>query len=811
MKNKKLILTTMILSIAVVFSSCTATKTSTEIATDNTISAATIEHDDTIIFVDDDSIGTEDGTSWSNAFKSLQDAISYSQACDEIWVAQGTYYASTDDQTESFSLVDGTDIYGGFEGFETSIDQRNISEHDTILSGDIDKDGTTDGNTDNILLATNGIIDGFIIQDGYNEAQMGPKPGMEKSSDTKSASPQEESGDSTLTKGAGHSSPGEVQSGDAESTPNGAGIVVWGVSATVRNTTIKNCYSIKAGGVYVNITKELETQPLFYNVIFESNSSETRGGGISIDMFSDPTFIDCVFIDNYCGGKGGAMYNDFGCSPSLYNCLFVDNESEMAGAMGNDGVSNSIIYNCTFTGNKSSEQGAAIYQGTGPYNDPIILNSVVSDNESDNGQDTIFNWNESNTAVYNSVIEGGYNGLSSGVIDDTATFDSSYNCTNYNLGYESTQVGNRTEEELTNIMETLSSVENTKEPTLLDTTNKSDIIASSSNIYVDVNGSGNGSSKYNATSNLQEAIYEANNYFVETGDVVTIYLADGIYTPGTDRGDSFTLQAGVKIVGESEENTILSGEIGDNSKDDNSYHVVIGSDNSSLNNLTIKDGYADGADGEVYDRLGGGMLNYAAGNRIIPTYEPTLGFDTELNNVTFTDNYAECGGAIYTYHGGNPTFDNCTFEDNEALYGAATMEVGGCAAVYTDCSFADNHALYFGGATVVDYGSLTSYLSCDFQDNVADSCGGAIYAIDRASQSIINDTSFSTLIDSSWSNDVDIFSTAYLDECTLTNNSANIGNAVYLFEGSYIKLNNTDIADEDMSINFMCTLIESAE
>nr|WP_161804642.1 hypothetical protein [Lacinutrix himadriensis] len=526
-------------------------------------------------------------------------------------------------------------------------------------------------------------------------------------------------------------------------------------------------------------------------------------------MMSNPTFIDCVFKDNYCGGKGGAMYNDFGCSPSLYNCLFINNESEMAGAMGNDGVSNSIIYNSTFTENNSSEQGAAIYQGTGPFNDPIIINSVVSGNKSDKGQHTIFNWNESNTAVYTSVIEGGYNGLSDGVIDDTALFDSAYNCTNYSFGYKSEEVGNRTEKELKEIKKTLSSVENTPEPTLLNTTNKSDNIASTSTIYVNANGLGDGSSKNNATNNLQEAIYQANNYFVKTGNVVTIYLADGIYTPGANRSDSFILQAGVKLIGESEKHTILSGEIGTNAKEDNSYHVVIGSDNASLNKLTITGGYANGNNGEVYDRLGGGLLNYAAGNRVRPTYKPTLGFDTALTNVTFTDNYAESGGAVYTYHGGNPTFNNCTFKNNEALYGAATMEVGGCAAVYTDCTFSNNHALYSGGATFVDYGSLTSYLSCDFQDNVAERCGGAIYAIDRASQSILNNTSFSTLIDSSWSNDEDIFSTAYLNACTLTNNSADFGNAVYVFEGSYIKLINTDIADADMSINPECTLIEN--
>lgn len=101
----------------VVFSSCiAATSNNTPPAANNTTSAATIGHNGRIIFVNDDSSGTEDGKSWSSAFTSLQDAIACSQAGDEIWVAEGTYYASTDDETESFSLVDGTDIYGGFAG-----------------------------------------------------------------------------------------------------------------------------------------------------------------------------------------------------------------------------------------------------------------------------------------------------------------------------------------------------------------------------------------------------------------------------------------------------------------------------------------------------------------------------------------------------------------------------------------------------------------------------------------------------------------------------------------------------------------------
>jgi len=829
MKCRKFLTSIFFVSIIAIFASCTVTKS---IDTNSTKSTITKNSDSSVIYVSETANGNNDGSSWDDAYTDIQDAIAQSQSGDSIWVAEGTYYASKTDETESFSLVDGTNFYGGFAGNETSIEQRDIENHETILSGDIDHDGTTAGNTDNILIATNGIIDGFIIEDGYSSSDHERMPNltMNAQSDSSSSSLKfgpAASGNSNSKMGPppmgknapsqtgaqnqGHSSPGMVTSGDGESTINGAGIVIWGVSATIKNTTVRDCFAGKGGGIYINVTSELSQQPLLYNVTVENCSSSGRGGGVSIDMKSNPIFIDCSFINNYCGGKGGGIYNDFGCSPRLFNCLFVGNNSEMAGGIGNDGVSNSILYNCTFTENESSEQGAAVYQGTGPFNDPIIINSVISGNISENGQSSIFNWNESNTAVYDSVVEGGYNGTGDGVIDDVALFDSDYNCTNYELGYSSEDYAKRTTAEISQIIAKLYSVENTDSPSVLDLTNYSSAVAQDDVLYVSLDGNGDGSSYSNALSSIQDAIDMANNYYLATGKSVTINIEDGIYTPGNERSDSFILKAGADLVGQSESGTILSGEIGTSDAADNTYHVVIGSDNSSLSNLTISGGYADANGGEVYDRLGGGLLNYAAGNRVIPTYEPTLGFDTVLNNVTFSDNYAECGGAVYTYHGGNPTFNECTFTDNEALYGAATMEVGGCAAVYNDCIFTDNSASYFGGATFVDYGSLTSYYNCEFTDNNAESCGGATYVIDRASQSIINDTSFSILIDSSWSNDSDIFSSAYFKNCTIENNSANNGSGIYAFEGSYIKIVNTDLAESAISISDDSHLIETSK
>ena len=70
------------------------------------------------VFVDAIAPGTDDGSSWANAYTDLQQALAAVVAGQTIEVSQGTYLpTSGTDRTATFQLVDGVTIQGGYAGY----------------------------------------------------------------------------------------------------------------------------------------------------------------------------------------------------------------------------------------------------------------------------------------------------------------------------------------------------------------------------------------------------------------------------------------------------------------------------------------------------------------------------------------------------------------------------------------------------------------------------------------------------------------------------------------------------------------------
>ncbi|GAI06117.1 unnamed protein product, partial [marine sediment metagenome] len=75
-----------------------------------------------IIYVDADASGVNDGSSWTDAYNYLQDALMMAFAEDEIRVAQGVYrpdeFVLSDrpnqGREETFQLISGVAVKGGY-------------------------------------------------------------------------------------------------------------------------------------------------------------------------------------------------------------------------------------------------------------------------------------------------------------------------------------------------------------------------------------------------------------------------------------------------------------------------------------------------------------------------------------------------------------------------------------------------------------------------------------------------------------------------------------------------------------------------
>ncbi|MDO9634338.1 MAG: choice-of-anchor Q domain-containing protein [Paludibacter sp.] len=72
------------------------------------------------------------GLTWSNAYNSIQTALTAATNGDQVWVAQGTYVI--DNEETQLLIKEGINVYGGFSGSETTLESRSTNPALTIIS-----------------------------------------------------------------------------------------------------------------------------------------------------------------------------------------------------------------------------------------------------------------------------------------------------------------------------------------------------------------------------------------------------------------------------------------------------------------------------------------------------------------------------------------------------------------------------------------------------------------------------------------------------------------------------------------------------
>lgn len=284
-----------------------------------------------IAYVNASATGLNNGTTWANAYRSLESALKAARTCGvtQIWVAKGTYtpskdpfgnVAPTNHSNKSFYLVNGVALYGGFVGTEITINQR-VNGNATILNGYIGNSGGNPVSCYSVILsvsdAASTIVDGFTITKGDGEDLYNPND------------------------------PGFISVESKFISQNyGGGIYSVSSSPTISNVVF---LSNKNGGMYNNLSS-----PTLTNVVFSKNYV-----GI-INNDSNPIITNAVFSenDNTSDFYGGAISND-GSSPIITNAVFYANGKIAqnytvtggAGAIANRYGSNAVLKNCVFWAN----------------------------------------------------------------------------------------------------------------------------------------------------------------------------------------------------------------------------------------------------------------------------------------------------------------------------------------------------------------------------------------------------------------------------------------------------------------------------
>ncbi|MCH8251797.1 MAG: hypothetical protein IID36_05030 [Planctomycetes bacterium] len=277
------------------------------------------------------------GQDFEHAIKGLPDALRAVESLfAQLWVVAGTYKPTTGTtRTASIGLLDGVGIYGGFDGSETVLGDRDFVNNVTILSGDV---GTGDADSYHVVngsgTASSAALDGFTITGGFAD------------------------GTSPNNKGGG--------------MYNSAG------DPTVVNCIFTGNTAVSGGAVYNNVAS-----PDFTDCTFESNTATQAGGAVFNRGAGAPSFTSCVFRSNTADGggateDGGAMYNG-GNDPTLVNCLFYDNTANDDGAAMYNTDADPTITNCTFVDNVAVGTSGGVYNGGSSA--PTITNSILWGND----------------------------------------------------------------------------------------------------------------------------------------------------------------------------------------------------------------------------------------------------------------------------------------------------------------------------------------------------------------------------------------------------------------------------------------------
>ncbi|MGA1824513.1 MAG: hypothetical protein ACMUIP_07585 [bacterium] len=256
-----------------------------------------------------------DGTSWDNAIKSINTAMTRATAGDEILVAQGNYY-------ERVNVKAGVTLLGGFT--RTGRDRAR-----TDASGVFTTEINADSKGTAVTMAANTKIGGFRITKGKNDYGNGggiycngeniiiinnricfneAGQGGGIACDVKSTNPIIMNNRIDNNKASTY----------------GGGIATIKSSGTIAFNRINNNMAVKGGGALVC---QMANPLIAHNVITGNTAVEDGGGAILCEYNAQPVMRNNIVSQNSAKSYGGAVYCLQGSAPSIINTTFYMNKS----------------------------------------------------------------------------------------------------------------------------------------------------------------------------------------------------------------------------------------------------------------------------------------------------------------------------------------------------------------------------------------------------------------------------------------------------------------------------------------------------
>jgi Secretion system C-terminal sorting domain/Divergent InlB B-repeat domain len=373
-----------------------------------------------IIYVDADATGKEDGSSWSDAYVVLEDAIANGSNGDSIWVKKGMYRPKGGKVHHQFKMKNGVHLFGGFVGTETKFPQRDVAKNRTILDGNVGDSTKSNDNTRYIVYAyqftTLTALDGFTIQNGYAYVV----------------------GSSSVSVGGG-----AVRCRESK--------------LIVRNCHLRDNYTYMRGGaVYMDGNSSLYLE----NCLIENNKTGTHVQSLGGAVFANSGYLsvtNCDFKLNSCR-RGGAI-STYDVSILVDRCRFYGNEAwkNYGGAIDVGSESSINCFNSLFVGNYAETNSSAVYVQVGiNFNYHRYVNCTFANNyvkssgytvytsDQTRLQNCIFWGNKSSKEIFyllptvepsvsNCIIEGGLS-FGSNVLNKNPQFvkPASYSSTPFN-------------------------------------------------------------------------------------------------------------------------------------------------------------------------------------------------------------------------------------------------------------------------------------------------------------------------------------------------------------------------------------------